>query len=540
MSGLVRMVSFAAVAAVLFFASTSRLTGQTPVETGRSFAVAASDDTLPEVLNRLDTMLAAGELDIASISDDGMIPGRAIERLGQFYEGLPVFGGQVVRQMDGRSIVSVTGRLYEMPEMEVNPSISPGRANEMAIAAAPAGAQIAGETTLGIVPVEDGYRLAYRMVVRSEWTIREVYVDAQSGAIVRSTNALHTQAAVGQGNGVFGTVRKLSTNQASGTYQAIDKLRPAQGVTRQFPGTPSRLNIFLNTGILLTSDIATDSDNSWSDGPTVDAHAYQGWVHDYYFTRFNRNGMDDHNIEVDGIVNPLARSEASRQSAEVVGTFINNALYCCDGLLIFGNGDGRVFNFLAGALDVVAHEWTHGVTDFTSQLIYQDESGALNEAFSDIMGATIEFNYQPTGGGREQADWLIAEDVYLLPPGYLRSLNNPLARGLPDHYSRRQFIGTTTDDGGVHFNLTIATHAFYLAVAGGQNRTSLITVPGVGMANLERIERIFYRAFTMLLAPNSRFSDARRATLQAATDLFGAGSNERAQVELAWTAVGVN
>ncbi len=60
------------------------------------------------------------------------------------------------------------------------------------------------------------------------------------------------------------------------------------------------------------------------------------------------------------------------------------------------------------------------------------------------------------------------------------------------------------------------------------------------MANLERIERVFYRAFTMLMAPNSRFSDARRATIQAATDLFGAGSNERAQVELAWTAVGVN
>jgi thermolysin len=250
--------------------------------------------------------------------------------------------------------------------------------------------------------------------------------------------------------------------------------------------------------------------------------------------------MDDHNIEVDSIVNPLARSEANRQPPDVVGTFINNALYCCDGLLLFGNGDGRSFNFLAGSLDVVAHEWTHGVTDFTSNLIYQDESGALNEAFSDIMGAAIEFFYQPAGSGRDQADWLIAEEVYLLPPGYLRSLNNPVAGGEPDHYSLLRFIGTPFDDGGVHVNLTIATHAFYLAVAGGQNRVSRITVPGVGMSNIERIERIFYRAFTTLMGPNSQFSDARRATLQAASDLFGAGSNERAQVELAWTAVGVN
>src|SRR6185295_18645423 len=117
---------------------------------------------------------------------------------------------------------------------------------------------------------------------------------------------------------------------------------------------------------------------------------------------------------------------------------------------------------------------------------------------------------------------------------------NPISRGHPDHYDLRRFIGTGVDDGGVHFNLTIATHAFYLAVAGGRNRVSGINVPGVGMGNMERIERVFYRAFTMLMAPNSRFSDARRATIQEASDLFGAGSNERTQVELAWTAVGVN
>jgi Zn-dependent metalloprotease len=92
----------------------------------------------------------------------------------------------------------------------------------------------------------------------------------------------------------------------------------------------------------------------------------------------------------------------------------------------------------------------------------------------------------------------------------------------------------------VHFNMTIGTHAFYLAVAGGRNRVSGISVPGIGVANIERMERVFYRAFTQLMGPNSQFSDARRATLQAASDLYGGGSNERAQVELAWNAVGVN
>jgi Zn-dependent metalloprotease len=156
------------------------------------------------------------------------------------------------------------------------------------------------------------------------------------------------------------------------------------------------------------------------------------------------------------------------------------------------------------------------------------------------MAASMEFYHYPAGTDRDQADWLIAEDVFLAAPGYLRSLSNPAAKGHPDHYSLRRFIGTSTDDGGVHFNLTIATHAFYLSVAGGRNRVSGITVPGIGPSNIERMERVFYRAFTQLMGPSSRFSDARRATLQAAADLYGGGSNERAQVELAWTAVGVN
>ena len=531
-------VPYALAAAGLFFAG-SNLTGQAPLENGRSFALAASQEALPAALDRVDAMLSVGHLDIAAVQEDTMIGGRVVERLGQFYSGIPVFGGQVVRQLDGRSVVSVTGRLYDSIDTNVTPSISPERAGELAVISIGPGGQTRGATTLGLLPVEGGYRLVYRIEVGSDWAVRELYVDADSGDIVLSLNALHSQAMIGQGTGVFGSKKKMSTNQTTSTFQAVDRLRPSVAFTLAFPGTPSRLNLFLATGIIFNSDVATDSDNDWSDGPTVDAHVYQGWVYDYYYKRFGRRGMDDRNVEVDAIVHPLARSEANRQPPDIVGTYINNAYYCCDGLIVFGDGDGRVFNYLAGGFDVVAHEWTHGVSDFTSQLINRDEPGALNEAFSDIMAAAMEFYHQPVGTGRDQADWLIAEDVFLLAPGYLRSLNNPIGGGEPDHYSLRRFIGTSEDDGGVHYNLTIATHAFYLAVAGGRNRVSGIEVGGVGMNNIERMERIFYRAFTMLMTPNSTFADARRATVQAASDLYGAG-NERAQVELAWTAVGVN
>lgn len=533
------LIGLTAIASALFFAS-SNVIGQAPIENGQSYGLAAAGDTLMAALDHVDALMSSGTLDIVATHDDTMIAGRAVERLGQRHAGLPVFGGQVVRQMDGRSMVSVTGRLYDALDIDTMASIGADRAGEAAAASLGANARPHGDITLGVLPIESGYTLVYEVLVRSDWDIRKVYVDADTAAIVLSLSDIHTQASIGRGDGVFGAAKKMSTNQTTSTYQAVDKLRPAQLFTLAFPGTPSRWNLFLNTGVIFNSDIATDTDNEWTDGSTVDAHAYQGWVYDYYFKRFGRRGMDDRDSEIDVVVHPLNRSEANRQPPDVVGSYINNAFYCCDGLLAFGDGDGRTFTFLAGGLDVVAHEWTHGVTDFTSQLIYQNESGALNEAFSDIMGAAIEFYYQPAGSGRDQADWLIAEDVYLAAPGFLRSLNNPSAGGEPDHYSLRRFIGTSTDDGGVHFNLTIATHAFYLAVAGGRNRVSGIEVAGIGNANRERMERIFYRAFTLLMGPNSTFSDARRATLQAASDLYGGGSTDRAQLELAWNAVGVN
>jgi thermolysin len=332
----------------------------------------------------------------------------------------------------------------------------------------------------------------------------------------------------------------MSVNSTTSTFQAIDGLRPASAFTLDFRGAVSRLNNFLASGLLFNSDIATDSDNVWTDTPTVDAHNYQGWVYDYYFKRHGRHGLDDHNLEIDGIVHPLDRSQANRQPTDIVNTFINNAFFCCDGLMLYGDGDGRNYTYFAGALDVVGHEMSHGVTQYSANLTYQDEPGALNEAFSDIMGASIEYFYQPRGVGPNKADWLIAEDITLSFPGYIRSLNNPNAIGDPDHYSLRRFIGTDTDNGGVHFNMTIATNAFYLAVEGGRNRVSGITVTGVGLSNIERMEKIFYRGWVFLMTANSRFTDARQATLQAASDLYGSGSNERAQVAAAWNAVGVN
>jgi bacillolysin len=157
------------------------------------------------------------------------------------------------------------------------------------------------------------------------------------------------------------------------------------------------------------------------------------------------------------------------------------------------------------------------------------------------MGAAVEFFHQPVGTGRGEADWIIGEDtvrnLYSVQHG-IRSLSNPGAFGDPDHYSLR-YTGSE-DNGGVHVNAGIASHAFYLAVVGGMNRTSGLWVQGVGIANREQIEKAFYRAFVFMLPPTATFSTARVATIQAARDLYGEGSASERAVTQAWTAVGVS
>jgi Zn-dependent metalloprotease len=152
------------------------------------------------------------------------------------------------------------------------------------------------------------------------------------------------------------------------------------------------------------------------------------------------------------------------------------------------------------------------------------------------MGTSVEFFFQPAGSGDLRSDYQVGEDV--IKPGGLRSMENPGLHGDPDHYSRR-FLGAA-DNGGVHTNSGIANQAFYLAIEGGTNRTSGLGVQGVGGANREQIEKVFYRAFAQLLPANATFSLARAATIQASRDLYGDNSNAERAVTQAWTAVGVN
>ncbi|KAF0215570.1 MAG: M4 family peptidase, partial [bacterium] len=173
-------------------------------------------------------------------------------------------------------------------------------------------------------------------------------------------------------------------------------------------------------------------------------------------------------------------------------------------------------------------------TERTAGLIYNGESGGLNEAMSDILGTGVEW-YAAQQGGREW-NWKVGEDAFTPSNGNndaLRYMDDPTR----DNYSVDNYRNYPQQT-EVHGSSGIANNAFYLLVQGGTNRTSGIAVAnGIGM---EKGLKVFYRALSTYMTPSTTFAQARQATINAATDLYGANSTEVQKVKESWTAVGVN
>lgn len=495
-----------------------------------------------------------GELRLAATDRDPVLPQRSIERFQQFYRGVRVWGADVVRDSTNGIAESIFGELAQDLAIGTTPTLSLEDGREALLRIGGTEAFLLRQPELTIIRLDsDEYRLAYTAVVRGTSLPTRLFVDAHSGTELLRISEIQTQAAVGTALGVLGDRKKISVLSEGSTYFADDQLRPPSLLTYDMRGNFLRTLIVLDGGALLPSDRARDDDNDWTDVAQVDAHVHVGWTYDYFFKRFGRRGLDDHDRPIQIITNAVSQQGALTLPDELLDLALN-AFWCDDcgpggaGVIFFGNGippgvtfGGRNYTYFSGALDVVAHELTHAVTSSTSNLVNRNESGALNESFSDIMGTSVEFFYHPSGSGPGRADYVIAEDISSggggLPDGE-RSMEDPGLHGDPDHYSRR-FRGVE-DNGGVHINAGIPNHAFYLAIEGGTNRTSRLSVQGVGAANREQIEKVFYRAFVFLLPSSAVFSTARGATIQAARDLFGSGSNAERAVTQAWTAVGVN
>jgi len=525
------------------------LAGSAAAEVRTTQALGALPAQLQEWEARIDRETLAGRLSLRTSEADTVLPGRSHQRLQQRHQGVPVFGGELVRQTDGQRTLSVFGSLYEDIELDPRPTLTAEDARRAVedLTRERLGPELDAELVVLPHPNGSGYALTWTLRAATPRDIRRYFVDARSGQLVFDYSDLQSSSAIGTGLGTWGDRKKLSTDAESsvqGTaYVLWDRLRPASLRTYDMKGNFSEVLAWLNGFPTITADDqGRDADNNWTDPALVDAHVYEGYTYDYFFKRFGRKGLDDRDGPVSGVVHPVNRAEYASYPPELWGTFFVNAFYNGRGVIFYGDGlpaaasaDGQAYEAFSAGLDIVAHELTHGVTSYSSRLIYSGESGALNEAFSDIMGTSVEFYFEPAGSGRLKADWLAGEDV--APPAGFRSLEDPGRFADPDHYSKR-YLGSA-DNGGVHINSGIANHAFYLAVQGGTNRTSGQAVQGVGFANREQIEKVFYRAFVYMLTPSSDFKQARAATLQAAREQYGAGGPVERAVSQAWNAVGV-
>jgi Zn-dependent metalloprotease len=534
---------------------------------GVTVAVAAEGPALREWDDRIAAGQRTRELRLRTSQADTLMPGRVHERLDQYYKGVPVFGGEALRESDRNLTMSVTATVYSGLNLDTTPTLSAADAVRVFVRETGADPRTNASPQLVVLPRPDGtYALTYRLAAVVRHALPVVFVNARSGAVEMQYDNLQTQqkAAALMGSGVLvsenlvaSDLKKVSCALQGSTYLASDLMRPIAIRTYDLKGNVSRADsIIAGRTAFVASDLATSSGTTWADSVVVDGHTYIGWTYDYFYQRDGWKGFDGNNARtVSVIVHPAYRADMNRYVWANVSDYYANAFFCpqCgagrEDLIMFGEGlpagysmtsTGQYLDYFVAAPDIVAHEYAHGVTAYTSNLIYRNESGALSEAFSDAMGISMKFFQKQAGSGLLQADYTEGKETARPSrPGSAygsRNLANPAAFGDPDHYSKR-YLGSS-DNGGVHTNSTIASHAFYLAIEGGKNATSGLSVTGVGAANRDKVEKAFFRGFTTLTA-NATFSMARAKTIQAARDLYGAGSAVETAITQAWNAVGV-
>ena len=609
-------------AAVVLAASVVGAAGQAPAGKREIAAAADAGASMRQTDELVRALARNDELVLVSRTPDRYLPERVHESFIQYHGGVPVQGGGLSRQRDGGLTVSIFGTLHEGIDVDPTPRLSAAEAWALIAQQTGAGPATSEPPSLVVVPTLAGARvLAWRLPMDDR---RTYYLDAHRGKIAHyESNVSERQASVGEGAGIRGQRKKLSTSESGGRYLAHDRLRPAEIVTLDMRYDAER-EAFLNTNPAAfwePGDVASDDDDAWGDRAVVDAHVHAGFTYDYFATRHGWNGMDGRNGRMISMVN--------------IGRGFANAFFAPPpfgpegtGVVAFGEfADGRP---LVPA-DVVAHEIMHGVTFFSVAartgrglgntvwafpgpaeftfpdgltvdcefrwtyrdeagvwpliagrtirfacddegrlLLHADHGGAVDEAYSDIFGTAVEFMAHEPAVGPLRADYVMGEDVESVG----RSLEDPgsfrLGPGIPypDAFSRMVwflveefeddlsppflFSDIGTVDGGrtlvrlpsyaysgVHWNSTILSHAFYLAVEGGRNRTTGLAVNGVGGADRLDVERAFFRAMTVLMPNSTSMGQTADLVRQSAVDLFGHGSRTHRAIEEALRAVGL-
>ncbi|MEN0062830.1 MAG: MopE-related protein [Myxococcota bacterium] len=388
--------------------------------------------------------------------------GTAHIRLDQRHRGIPVLGGQMVVHVpsDGTP-VHFTDRLLHGLTLDVQPMLTEDEAIRRAREHAQRGDADVAEVALHVLRQRGVDHLAWRVGLRdlasADPGLPVAFVDAQSGRVVLAYDDLQT-------------ARNRETYDANSS-SSIAKV-------------PDRAE--------LTPPIG--------DASVDDAHDFVGTAWDYYDSFQQRDSFDDAGATVISVVD--------------IGPNFTNAFW--DGTILgYGDSGNSSLAPFSQSLDVVAHEFTHAVTDSTADLVYAEESGGLNEATSDIMAAVIEaWN---DGWVVTNNTWFVGEDL----GGVFRNMANPTSVG-------------TSIDSYLNYNANLDVHQ----TSGIANRAFVEWVADPSL-NIEEAGDIWYQALAAYMTPRTTFAEARTATQQAALDLFGPGAEVLA-VSDGWDLVDVS
>ncbi|MGP3968673.1 M4 family metallopeptidase [Streptomyces sp. 6N223] len=462
--------------------------------------------------------------------------GTTLVRFEQTQQEIPVFGAEALVEIDeDQRLVSMDCRIGEVTGVSSVPELSGEEALDRVRAAtgSTVNAQELPPPTLAFVNQAGHWHLAWHLrnvpaqlphmrreegqpghgldpSPREDFPLTGYLVDAYSGEILRSYGMTPTIAVPTrlEGDDEISVHHQFHGSQQDGSYLMHDRLQ-------QIATYDLKLNDIEETPLPASAIGSPKADFGTGHRAGVSAHVNAERVESFYRDQLNRDGIDDADMNLVSMVNCVYRRHGP-------GPVWRNAVWW-NGRMWYGQvSDGSRLVSLARHLDVIAHELTHGVIETSCNLVYQDQSGALNESLADTMGVIIANWYQASDRNDVRTwTWNIGEGLGSggLP---LRDMRDPTRTGDPDHM--RDYLNTPADNGGVHTNSNIHNKAMYHL---------LTSVNGAGRPVLKAEEwaLLVYLALVRLLS-QSDFADMRQA-LRDVTNTYLAGNSATRAVTLA-------
>ena len=300
---------------------------------------------------------------------------------------------------------------------------------------------------------------------------------------------------------------------------------PPEGLMEAVGGMNRIVYSAQNAGNLPGQQVRVEGGPATGDAAADEAYDGAGATYSLYKDAYNRDSIDGNGARLDSTVHYRVGYD---------NAFWNGQQ------MVYGAGDEdmpvdqRLFNRLTLAIDVTGHELTHAVTQFTANLIYQGQSGALNESMSDVFGSLVK--QRNKGQTAAEADWIIGEGLFtprvngtgirnMKQPG--TGYNDPVLGKDPQPGHMKDYVQTQADNGGVHINSGIPNRAFY------------VTAFNIGGFAWEKAGQIWYVTLQSKLSQSANFVTAAAKTYEAARDLYGQGSLEQQAVKAGWAEVGI-